>query len=330
MSRDRNSEKIFVTGGNGFIGSHLLPLLIADGFSVRCLLRKSSNTERIDHLKFERIIGDIRDQACLSAGIKGCDGVIHLAAISNWADIASPRIPEVIVEGSRKLLDAAREQGNLKTVYVSSASAIGGTKVPRIQNENAHLNLKGKKYSYAVAKAEVEKVCRNYATDGLPIIIVNPTEVYGPDDTGLITSEILVEFAKGKRVFVTKGGTSIIHVDDVAKGILAAYDHGKSGERYILGGDNLSFYELSTLTLEILGQNKPVITLPAIFIRFIILLSQWLRLPLGINPAALEYALLYWYMDNSKARQELGLDFRSAKETLVPTLQWLKDKHLIE
>ena len=329
MSNNSHSGKLFVTGGNGFIGSHLLPFLIENGYALKCLLRKASNTKRIDHLDYEYIIGDIRDISCLSEGIKGCDGVIHLAAISNWADIASPHVHDVIVGGSHNILKTAKKYGNLRTVCVSSAAAVGGTKKPHIQNENDKFKLKSKRYAYALAKIEAEKLGRQYAAEGLPIITVNPSEVYGPNDTDFVTSETLINFARGKRVFVTKGGTSIVYVEDVAKGILAAFKHGKPGERYILGGDNLDFFALSALTLEILGQNKHIITVPHFFIRLLILLSQLLRLPLGINPAALEYALLYWYMDNSKAERELGIKFRSAKDTLAPTLRWLQEMSII-
>ena len=329
MSSYNHPGKIFVTGGNGFIGSYLLPLLIENGYSIKCLLRETSNITRIEHLNYEYTVGDIRDRSSLVEGIKGCQGVIHLAAIANWADIASPHVHEVIVEGTHNILKTAKKYGNLRTVCVSSAAAVGGTKIPHIQNESEIFNLKSNRYAYVLAKVEAENLCQQYAAKGLPIVTVNPTEVYGPGDTDLVTAKTLINFAESIPVLITKGGTSIVHVEDVAQGILAAYKQGGVGERYILGGDNLNFYELSALTLEILKTKKPIINVPHIFVKLYIFLSNLLKLRRGINPAALEYALLYWFMDNSKAQRELGIHFRSARDTLVPTLKWLQEMNFI-
>ena len=329
MSGNNHPGKLFVTGGNGFIGSHLLPLLIEKGYSIKCLLRETSNTTRIEHLNYEYIIGDIRDSSCLAKGIKDCQGIIHLAAIADWADITSPHVREVIVEGTDNVLRTAINNGNLRTVYVSSAAAVGGTKSPHMQNESNKFNLNGSKYAYALAKVEAEKLCQQYVAKGLPIVTVNPTEVYGPGDTDLVTAETLINFAKSKPVLITKGGTSLVHAEDVAQGILAAYKQGEVGERYILGGDNLNFHELAGLTLEILKTKKHIINVPHIFVKLYIFLSHLLKLRRGINPAALEYALLYWFMDNSKAQRELGIQFRSARDTLAPTLKWLQEMNFI-
>ena len=329
MTNINNSEKLFITGGNGFIGSHLLPHLISKGYSIKCLLRETSNTKRIEGLEYEYIIGDIRDISCLTEGIKDCHGIIHLAAIANWNDIGSSQVYNVIVEGTNNVLRAAKNNGNIRTVFVSSASAVGGTRDAYIQNENEQFGLKDNKYSYASAKFKAEKLCQKYVIKGLPVIIVNPTEVFGPGDIDLVTAKTLVEFAKCKQIFITKGGTSIVHVQDVAQGILAAYKKGDIGERYILGGDNLNFYELSALTLKILNMKKSIITVPHLLVKLFIILSRFFKLKSGINPAAMEYALLYWFMDNIKAKRKLNIKFRSAKDTLIPTLEWLREEGFI-
>ena len=120
-------------------------------------------------------------------------------------------------------------------------------------------------------------------------------------------------------------GTSVVYVDDVATGIIAALEKGKAGERYILGGDNLLLKELAELTLDLLGQKKTILTLPNPLIRGIAKIGQTFHLPLPFNPAVIPYAVRYWLMNNTKARNELGIDFRSARETLTPTLRWLQD-----
>ena len=319
-------QKIFVTGGNGFIGSRVVRHLLEQGYAVRCLLRTTSKTDRIDELDVERVIGDVRDSASLEEGMAGCDGVIHLASLSNWDDIHSPLMREVVVEGSQKVLNAAQQAGNLRMVHVSSVVAINGTQEPVLQNEKSPFTLTNRKtYAYAFAKHEVEQRCQQAAAAGLPVMIVNPAEVYGPYDHDMITAGNLVDFAKSNPVFVPHGGTSVVYVDDVATGIIAALEKGKAGERYILGGDNLLLKELAELTLDLLGQKKTILTLPNPLIRGIAKIGQTFHLPLPFNPAVIPYAVRYWLMNNTKARNELGIDFRSARETLTPTLRWLQD-----
>lgn len=324
-------QKIFITGGNGFIGSRVVRQLIEQGVAVRCLLRTTSNTERIDDLDVERMMGDIRDVASLERGMRGCDGVIHLASLSNWDDIHSPLMHEVVVGGSQNVLQAAQTCGNLRTVFVSSTIAINGSLTPDIQNENSPFELNNKQdYSYAFAKREVEQRCREAVRHGLPVVIVNPAEVYGSHDKDLITAGNLVDFAKSNPVLVPSGGTSVVHVDDVAAGIIAASFKGQSGERYILGGDNLTMRELAALTIELLGQKKKIITLPNLLITWLAKLGHTLHLPLPFNPAVIPYAVRYWLMDNAKARAELGVNFRSAYDTLAPTLHWLRENKYFE
>jgi dihydroflavonol-4-reductase len=324
-------QKIFITGGNGFIGSRVVHHLMEQGYAVRCLLRTSSKTERIDGLEVERVIGDIRDAASLERGMRGCDGVIHLASLSNWDDIHSALMQEVVVEGSQKVLNAAKKYGNLRVVYVSSVLAINGSTEPQLQDENSPFTLPNKKdYSYASAKHEVEGRCQEAVAAGLPVVIVNPAEVYGPHDRDLITAGNLVDFAKSNPVLVPHGGTSLVHVDDVAVGIIAALEKGRVGERYILGGDNLIFKELAALTLELLNQQKRIITMPNMLISWLAKVGRSLHLPLPFNPAVIPYAVRYWLMDNSKARQELGVHFRSARETLSPTLRWLEKEGYLD
>ena len=324
-------QKIFVTGGNGFIGSRVVSHLIEQGYAVRCLLRPTSKTERIDDLDVERMMGDIRDIASLERGMRGCDGVIHLASLSNWDDIHSPLMHEVVVGGSQNVLQAAQTCGNLRTVFVSSVVAINGTKEPHIQNENSPFELNNKQdYSYAFAKREVEQHCREAVREGLPVVIVNPAEVYGAHDKDLITAGNLVDFAKSNPILVPNGGTSVVHVDDVAAGIIAAFRAGRPGERYILGGDNLTIREVATLTIELLGQKKKIITVPNLIISWLAKLGHTLHLPLPFNPAVIPYAVRYWLMDNTKARSELGVNFRSAHDTLAPTLHWLRENGYLE
>lgn len=321
--------KIFVTGGNGFIGSVVVRKLLARGYDVRCLLRASSNTERLTGLAHHTVLGDVRDATSVEDGLQGCDGVVHLAGLSNWNDINSPLMDDVVVTGSRHVLAAAQRRGNIRMVFVSTAAAVNGSSSPVVFNEDSHCTLDLRKYRYSAAKRTVEQACREAAAAGLDVSIVNPAEVYGPHDTALNTAGNLVDFAKGGPVLVCKGGTSVVHVDDVAEGTISALERGVAGERYILGGDNLSVAELAALTLNILGAKKPVVQLPNSLVRAAGRTALALRMPFPVNPHVIPYATLFWLMDNQKARTELGVTFRNARDTLAPTLAWLTETRRI-
>lgn len=322
--------RIFVTGGNGFIGSNVVRQLIDEGHSVRCLVRQTSKTERIDPLNWERYLGDVRNPDTMVEGMQDCDAVIHLASPSSWNDIDSPHMADIVEGGTTNILEAARKAGNPRVVYCSSVIAINGTKTPTIQDETAKFTINDPKMVYAMSKNRAEIICDNYVRDhGMDIVTVNPAEVYGPDDTGMVTSGSLIDFLKSTPVMVSKGGTAVTHVEDVANGIVRAMEKGRSGERYVLGGDNLTIYELAALTLEIAGKKAPIMTVPNSVLRGLTATGTTLRVPLPYNPLVVPYATLYWLFDNSKARNELGVTFRPARETLESTLVWLKEAKLI-
>jgi len=322
-------KKILVTGGNGFIGSRLVKQLIDNGYAVRCLLRKTSKTDRLKGLDFETHYGDVTDLPSLIEGMKGCDGVMHLASLSNWDDIHSPRMEAVVVGGSENVLEAARQNNNLRVVYVSSSTAIDGTDEPTVLNEKSDFTLNKKTYSYAYAKKRVEAKCIEAAKAGLPVVIVNPAEVYGPNDYDQITSGNLIDFIKSSPCMVCKGGTAIVHVDDVAVGIIAAFEKGRAGERYFLGGENLDFTQIAGITLKLAGKSQKIMVLPNRLILCMAWMGSNLKIPMPFNPAVIPYAVKYWYVSNSKAKDELGVKFRSSEEVLRPTVEWLQQEGLV-
>ncbi len=325
-----SQHRIFVTGGNGFVGSHVVRQLIENDYEVVCLLRDSSRTERIDNLPLIRVSGDVRNRESVERGMKGCEGVIHLASLSSWKDIQSDLMPEVVVKGSQNVLNSAQNLGSVRTVFVSSCTAVNGTDEPSLLHEESPFTLPNTKaYAYAHAKKQVEDYCFTMSEEGLPVIIVNPTEVYGPHDIDRVTSANLIDFAASNPVLVCSGGTGIIHVNDVATGIIRAYEKGIQGERYILSSENLTIRELAEMTLQILGKKKKIITLPNLFIRLLATAGNTLKIPLPFEPAVIPYAVKYWFMDNQKSINSLGMSYISAEETLRQTLEWLEQRKWI-
>ena len=317
--------KVLVTGGNGFIGSVVVRMLLAEGHDVRCLLRTTSRTDRIAGLTYDRAVGDVRDAKTVDAAVEGCDAIIHMASLSAWDQIDSPLMDEVVVGGTRNVLDAARARPGTRVVFVSSILAVNGSTTPREFDESAEWTLPDQRLKYSRCKRKAEAMCRTAVADGVPVVIVNPGEVYGPNDTALITACNLIDFAKSKPVLVCNGGTSVVYVDDVALAIVRALERGRSGERYILGGDNLTVKQLAALCLELLGQRKRIVRVPNRVILALTAVATRFRIPLPYNPHVIPYATKFWFVSSSKAQRELGVQFRSARDTLTPTLAWLKE-----
>jgi dihydroflavonol-4-reductase len=303
--------KVFVTGAHGFIGARVTRALHTRGHELRCLVRETSDTSRIDDLPWERVVGGVRDPGTMLDGMRGCEACIHLAAVSSWEAIRSDALRPTIVEGTRHLLDVAVRAGIRRVIHVSSIVAINGTRTPEISDESSAFTLAKRGLLYAEAKREAEAIAREHAARGpLEVVIVNPGETYGPDDRAMVTAGNLRDILCSWPVVGCRGGTSIAHVDDVAEGMVLALERGRSGERYVLGGDNVSIPELIALTLDIAGSRKPVLILPSRLLQAIVRALAWCRLPTPVMPDVLDYATLY---------------FRPAREVLEPTITWLYD-----
>jgi dihydroflavonol-4-reductase len=321
--------KVFVTGGNGFIGSVVVRKLAAEGHAVTCLLRSTSNTSRLAGARYRRADGDVRDAESLRAAMTGMergDAVIHLASLSSWDLIDSPEMKDTVLGGTRNVLEAARALGNPRVVFVSSVTAVGATARPQPLDESATYNLERERgLTYAQYKHQAEALCTAAVAAGQDVVIVNPAEVYGPNDTAFVTASNLIDFARSNPVLVCRGGTSVAYVDDVALGIVRAMERGRPGERYILGGQNVTLEQLAQETLSILERKARVWVLPNPLIRAVTRVASGLRIKLPYNPRVIPYATRYWFVDSSKAQRELGVSFRAARATLEPTLAWLKE-----
>ena len=215
---------ILVTGGGGFIGSVVVRKLVEARRTVRCLLRSTSDTSRIDGLAIECVHGDVRDQAAVREAFSGCESAVHLAGIVSWDRGGHPEIEDVVVGGTKHVLDVAASSGCAKVVYVSSILAIGRSAAPETFDEAGGAETSVRTLRLARVKCDAERLCRQASEAGLPVVIVNPGEVYGPNDFALVTAGNLIDFGTASPVLVCDGGTGVVHVDDAADGIIAALD----------------------------------------------------------------------------------------------------------
>lgn len=315
---------VFVTGGAGFIGSRVVRRLVRAGHTVRCLLRASSRTERTDDLPIERAAGDVLDAESVARAAAGCGAVIHLAGVSAWMDIDSPRVVPVTVDGTANVLAAARKHDIPRVVFVSSAAAFGPSESQEPRDEDApFVRVDSARFAYVVAKRAAEKLCLGASVERT-VVVVNPAEVYGPGDRDLITAGNLLGLLASRPVAVCRGGTCVAHVDDVAEGIVRALERGRSGNRYLLGGENLTHETLARALLRVAGRRSSVVRIPNWLLRTAATAARRLSLSFPVSPAVIPYATRYWFFDTRKARDELGLSFRPAEETLAETVDWLR------
>lgn len=319
------NTRVLVTGGSGFIGSRVVRALVGRGYQVRCLLRPTSSTRRIDGIEWERTTGDIRNPDSVLEAAAGCDALIHLASVSSWDEIRSPAMESVVIEGTRNVLAAATQAGVARAVHISSGTAVNSSTTPRLFTEDSPFELEGSSLRYAIAKHRAEQMALAMAAEhGLELVVAIPVETYGPEDDRLVTAGNLRDVLLSWPAFACYGGTSIAHVDDVAQGIVLALERGRPGQRYILGGDNLTIEQIVRLTLELGGQSgKLLVVLPNRLVKALVATLVRLKLPAPVLPELLDYETLYWFMDSSRACNELGFTARPAREVLQPTVDWL-------
>jgi dihydroflavonol-4-reductase len=250
--------KTLVTGATGFLGSHVARQLASRGDDVRVLVRPSSDTRALEGLEVERVIGDVRDVTSLDRAIADVTRVFHVAADYRlWA--RNPReIYESNVTGTRNLLDASRRAGVEKFVYTSTVATIAVPREGRLPDETTKSSVDEMIGHYKRSKYEAEQCAMQAAEAGLPVVIVNPTTPVGPGDwKPTPTGKIVVDFLNGRMPGYVDTGLNFVPVEDCAAGHLLAADRGRIGERYILGGRNLTLKEVLDMLASISGLRAP-------------------------------------------------------------------------
>jgi dihydroflavonol-4-reductase len=234
--------KAVVTGASGLVGSNLALELIAQGHSVRATRRGSS---RIDHLAghpVEWVSADLSEPDALREAFRGADAVFHCAGLVSIRNHVTPVIAATNVEGTRNVVQAARAEGLRRLVHCSTVNAVGLSEDGRPCTETARWNFDehGLAHGYSITKREAEAVVRREAGD-LDWVIVNPCFMFGPYDTKPTSGKVIVDVVCGRIAANVPGFNNFVDVRDVARGMILAFEKGRSGERYILGGENLSY-----------------------------------------------------------------------------------------
>jgi len=256
----------FVTGATGFLGSHVARVLADNGADMRLLVRSSSNPRNIEGLRADRALGDLRDPASLEKAMAGCDVVFHVAADYRLWVRDPNEMYRSNVEGTRAILEAARKTGVRRLVYTSSVATIGFTRNGYPANEDSPVSLADMIGHYKRSKFMAEQLALEAGRSGLQVVVVNPTTPVGDQDVKPTpTGRIVIDFLKRKFPAYVETGLNLVDVRECARGHVTALEKGKSGERYILGGENLTLKQILDKLAKITGLPSPILKLPYIF-----------------------------------------------------------------
>jgi dihydroflavonol-4-reductase len=322
---------VLVTGSTGFIGSHLCRELCARGYRVRAFHRASSSLRLLEGLDVEHFQGDLTRPETIQAAVEGMDIVFHAAAWMGGQAAAGQQYA-VTVEGTRSILQAARRVGVRRFVYTSSAAALGvpdlgarGGQPPDLIDEHHTWNYVPQYYPYGYAKYLAEMEVQQAVGLGLDAVIVNPTVIFGAGDIYRQADSTVTQVAERRLTFATEGGINCVHIDDVVDGHLGAMAAGKTGERYILGGENLSYLQLLQMIAGATGVPAPRLVVPAGLVRTLAGPAQLLRsfLNLPVPAELLRLAGRYFFYDRRKAAVELGLsNIRPVESAFREAYEW--------
>ncbi len=316
-----------VTGATGFVGSHVARQLVVRGERVRVLLRASSQVRAIEGLPLERVAGDLRDPASLARALEGVTRVFHVAADYRLWARDPQEIYESNVTGTRNVLEAARRAGVERFIYTSTVATVAVPRPGRLPNEDTAASLDEMIGHYKRSKFLAEREAFRAATDGLPVTIVNPTTPVGPGDwKPTPTGRIILDFLNGRMPGYVDTGLNLVPVEDAAAGHLLAAEHGRVGQRYILGGRNMTLKEILDVLSRITGRPAPRLRLPHAVALAAGYADNLVSRMLGREPQipleGVRMARHKMFVDCSKAERELGFKADSVEQALERAVRW--------
>ena len=324
--------KVFITGATGFIGVHLTMKLAEEGHTVHALCRTEEKAKLITHPGVRIFYGHILNEDSIMQGMEGCTVIFHLAAYARvWAK--DPKtFYDINVKGTTLLLDCALKQQVKKVIITSTAGVFGPSVDGKIINEDIVRSIKFFN-EYERTKSIADTVAGDYNNRGLDIMIVHPTRVFGP---GLLSQSnsatILIDkYIRGKWHFVPGNGKGIgnyVYIDDVVKGHMLVLEKGRSGEHYLLGGDNVSYHDFFRILKEVSGEKYRLYNLPLFIMlaasKIMMAMANIFSLPPLITPGFVKRYVYHWECSSAKAENELGYSPMTLAEGVKKTIRWLK------
>lgn len=323
--------KILVTGASGFVGSAVMRHLVAAGHDVRVMVRPGSNRQNLEDSPVEIVEGDLRDPDSLKQAVSNCFRLFHVAADYRLWVPDPDTMYAINVRGTRDLMLAAVEAGIERIVYTSSVATLKARSdgIPATEDSVATLaDMTGHyKRSKFLAEEEVQHLADK---QGLPVVIVNPSTPIGPFDVKPTpTGRIIVDTISNRMPAYVDTGLNIVHVDDVAEGHLLACEKGVPGERYILGGEDMSLYEILEMIDEITGTSRKRVRLPHnMVLPAAWMMEKWASISRNEPRATVDGVLMakkQMYYSSDKAGRILGYRYRPAREAIDAAIKWFRE-----
>jgi dihydroflavonol-4-reductase len=320
-------RRVFVTGATGFIGASLVRELLKEGCLVKALVRPGSSRKNLAGLDVELFEGDLLDKASLERGLSGCDTLFHAAADYRLWTRDPKSMYAVNVGGTRSILEAAMKRGISRIVYTSSVGTLGNPGNGTPGTEATPVTFTEMICHYKRSKFLAEREAEGFAKRGLPVVIVNPSTPVGHlDIKPTPTGKMIVDFLNRKMPAYLDTGLNLIDVEDCARGHVLAARHGRAGEKYILGHENLSLQEIFCYLQKISGLTAPLIKLPYTPILMAAHINEVLSRFTGKEPmiplAGVRMARKQMFFDSTKAKRDLGLPQRPIKIALGKAIDW--------
>ena len=326
--------KILITGATGFLGGHIVgnylarPMEeVAEG-AVRILCRRKNPWE--GNARIESAEGNILDPEAVERAVDGVDVVLHLAGLVDRSPGAASRLFDTHIRGTRNVCEAALKHGRTRVIIASSSGTIAASRQGATHNEDSpHAIEIAGHWPYYLSKIYQEKLALSYyEKHNLPVVVLNPSLVLGPGDRRLSSTNDVRMFLDRKITNIPAGGLNFVDVRDTAACFIAAIERGRPGQRYLIGGHNMTVREFFFLIQYVSGIRAPMLSLPETWSRRSAnVLRRGLELigkSFPLDDRTIEMAYRFWYFDNTRARQELGLDPIPAEQTIRDTVGFLQ------
>jgi dihydroflavonol-4-reductase len=314
--------KTLVTGGTGFIGSHVVRELAWRGDALRLLVRPGRQLDHLDGIEFERFDGDVCDRDSVRQAMDGVERVFHVAGKTSMRSEDRLRVFEVNVGGTLNVMEEALRAGVLRVIHTSSVGAIGPAEPGGTADESQSFTAGRLGIAYINAKHESEMTAMRVAAKGLPVVVVNPAFVLGPDDPTGTSNQLVRRLLLRRLPAYVDGALSIVDVRDVARGHLLADERGEDGERYILSGRNFTLQRLFADLGRIAGVPAPPLKIPGRTLLATIEALERAGAPVPASSDEVRSGMQWWTYRYDKARTELGYEARPHEETLEDTVRW--------
>ncbi|HYC10838.1 MAG TPA: hopanoid-associated sugar epimerase [Steroidobacteraceae bacterium] len=326
--------RALVTGATGFVGSAVARALSSAGWQVRALSRADSDRRNLARLPVEIAVGDLSDSASLDAALRDCDALFHVAADYRLGAADPERLYQTNVEGTRNVLSAAQRGAVGRIVYTSSVATVGLPADGSPGTEDTPVALADMIGHYKRSKFLAEQLVRDFVQRGAPVITVNPSTPIGPGDVKPTpTGRIVVDAAMGRTPAYVDTGLNVVHVDDVAAGHLHAFHHGRIGERYILGGENMTLREILGHISHMAGRKPPRIRLPHAAVLPLAYASEAISRATGrgarVTIESVRMARKRMYFSSEKAVRELGYSWRPPTAAFEEAIVWFREQGIL-